>query len=148
MYRVWPLLLTSTVPTPGTFFAATVAVDEDVPAAPGEALAAAAAPPALPAALGLEPEPDAEVPAEAPQAATAIAAPKITLPPSSRREVEPEWGRTVMPTRETPFEVSQSFKLFPLVTGFGPRGIAVHRWRSRRTTGALFGAPGLRRGEA
>jgi hypothetical protein len=87
MYRVRPDPLTSTVPIPGTFFALTVTEEVDE-AAPAEALPAAA--------LGLEPEPDAEVPADAPHAATATAAPKITLPPSSRRAVGPEWGRTVV----------------------------------------------------
>jgi hypothetical protein len=93
MYSVRPDPLTSTVPIPGTFFALTVTEEVDE-AAPAEALPAAAA--LLPAALGLELEPDAEVPAEAPHAATATAAPKITLPPSSRRAVGPEWGRTVV----------------------------------------------------
>jgi hypothetical protein len=81
--------LTSTVPTPDTFFVLTVTAEEDVaPAAPAEALPAAA----LGAALGaeLEPDPEADVPAEEPHAATAIAAPKIMLPPSSRRAVAPE----------------------------------------------------------
>jgi hypothetical protein len=61
----------------------TVTAEEDeAPAAPAEAVPEAE--------LGLELAPDAEVPAEAPHAATVMAAPKIMLPPSSRRAVEPE----------------------------------------------------------
>lgn len=97
-YRVCPLPLTSTVPTPDTFLVLTVTAEDDVaPAAPADALLAAEL------GLALELDPEADVPAEAPQAATATAAPKITPPPSSRRAVEPEWGRTVLLTRETSF---------------------------------------------
>ena len=125
MYRVRPWLLTRTVPTPGTFFALTVA-DDEAPEALPPAAELAELPPA--AELGLEPEPEAEVPPEEPHAASVTtAAPKIALPPSSRRADEEGWRRTVMLTGETPFEVSQSFKLFPLITGLGPGGIAARR---------------------
>jgi hypothetical protein len=128
------------VPTPGTFFVLTVTAEDDVaPAAPAEALLAAEL------GLALEPDPEADVPAEAPQAATAMAAPKITPPPSSLRAVEPEWTRTVVLTRETPSDVAQNFKLFPLVTGLGPGEIAVHRRRFRRTAGAPFVVPAIGR---
>ncbi len=91
-YRVCPLPLTSTVPTPGTFFVLTVTAEDDVAPAAPEAPAEAPVDALLAAELGLalEPDPEADVPAEAPQAATAMAAPKITPPPSSRRAVEPE----------------------------------------------------------
>jgi hypothetical protein len=133
------LLLTSTAPTPGTFFALTVTAEDAVPAVPAEAPVEAL--PAAALGLALEADPEADVPAEEPQAATATAAPKITPPPSSRRAVEPEWRRTVVLTRETPSEVAQSFKVFPLVTGFGPGEIAVHQRRFRWMAGAHWLCP-------
>jgi hypothetical protein len=92
MYRVWPFWLTRTVPSPATFFALTVTLEAEVPA-----LLALLAPPA---AAGLE-EPDGDVAADEPHAATVTAAPKITPTPSSRRADEAQWGWTVMLTRET-----------------------------------------------
>jgi len=74
--------LTRTVPTPGTLFAliVTAGAADDPPA--GAELA--------------EPEPEAVLLDEDPQAATVIAAPRTRLPPSSRYTGERPRGRTVM----------------------------------------------------
>jgi hypothetical protein len=84
------------VPSPDTLFALTVTAEEV------EAPALLALPVLeLPAAAALGEEPDEEVVADAPHAATVTAAPKIRLTPSTRRADAAEWGRTVMLTRET-----------------------------------------------
>jgi hypothetical protein len=76
------------VPSPDTLFALTVTLEVEAPALlalPGLAAPALLAPPAA----GLD-VPDDDVVADAPQAATVTAAPKITPTPSSRRADEAE----------------------------------------------------------
>src|ERR1700733_9082407 len=72
MYRVWPLPLTRTTPTPGTALALTVMPDEEDAGA--DVLAG-----------WLLPELTAALMDEAPQAATAATAPTTRLPYSSRK---------------------------------------------------------------
>jgi hypothetical protein len=98
MYRVWPLLLTRTVPTPATLLALMVtAGEEDAGDVPAGWLA-----PELAAVLE-----DAD-----PHAAAAATAPRARLPYSSRRAgARP--GRWMEIFTETPFSGSESAALLP-----------------------------------
>jgi hypothetical protein len=98
--------LTRTVPSPDTLFALIVMLAVAAPAllaALGELALGELALDELELAPLLAPadEPEDPVLPDEPHAATVMAPAEIRPTPSSRRADEAEWGRTVIPTRET-----------------------------------------------